>query len=221
MLFLETINYIEHDGLMRRRNQAGTSDRITPQHHTERVAEAAIESINPFVTLVNEAVLRVGADVARAEFIAAQPPVLLKRPTADASDFAPPRMGFVTEYLDMNAPSPAGLGPLANKWLVVQLKKRPGSPFGDRISVGRATNCDAVVRFAFVSKLHAHVLADDGGSYRYVVHGAANVTCINGRSMEPAKPLPLEDGDRLTIGPLALEFLLPASFFNVLRARSP
>ncbi len=169
---------------------------------------AAIESITPFVALVNEAVLRVGVDGARAEFIAAQSPVLLKRPVADASDFAPPRMGFVTEYLDMKAPSPAGLGPLANKWLVVQLKKRPGSPFGDRISVGRATNCDAVVRFAFVSKLHAHVLADAGGSYRYVVH-SANVTCINGSSMEPEKPLPLEDGDRLTIGPLALEFLLP------------
>src|SRR5689334_23533278 len=31
------------------------------------------------------------------------------------------------------------------------------NPFPDRLTIGRATNCDVVIRFAFVSKVHAHL----------------------------------------------------------------
>ena len=38
---------------------------------------------------------------------------------------------------------------------VIPLVKAPGNPYSDRISVGRARNCDVVLRNPSVSKLHA------------------------------------------------------------------
>ncbi|HTU58032.1 MAG TPA: hypothetical protein VMF89_06355, partial [Polyangiales bacterium] len=40
--------------------------------------------------------------------------------------------------------------------LILPLRKGEGRPFPERISVGRATNCDVVIRDASISKLHGH-----------------------------------------------------------------
>src|SRR5262245_48740931 len=74
-----------------------------------------------------------------------------------ASDFTE-KMGFATDVVDPDdvprQTRTSGGQPLA---LVYVVAKAPGNPYLDRISVGRARNCDIVVRDGSVSKLHAHM----------------------------------------------------------------
>ncbi len=45
-----------------------------------------------------------------------------------------------------------GRGGFEVRWIA----KSEDSPYSDRFSVGRARNCDIVLRYASISKLHAH-----------------------------------------------------------------
>src|ERR1700751_1190046 len=46
---------------------------------------------------------------------------------------------------------------------VRSIVKTPGNPYPDRISIGRARNCDVAIRDPSVSKLHAHFRKRDDG----------------------------------------------------------
>ena len=48
------------------------------------------------------------------------------------------------------------LDPFATEWMIAPVKKREGNPYADRVSIGRATNCDVVLRVPFISKMQAH-----------------------------------------------------------------
>ena len=58
---------------------------------------------------------------------------------------------YATRAIDLN------FDPMPNVMQVVAVKKNPDNPFPDRLTIGRATNCDVVIRLAFVSKVHAHL----------------------------------------------------------------
>lgn len=85
------------------------------------------------------------------------------------------------------------------EWAVVRVQKRPGNPFPERISFGRARNCDVVLRLSFVSKLHAHILVDKS-TPRIVDQRSANGTRLNGVALEPGVPTDLRVGDRVGFG---------------------
>src|SRR5438309_3241613 len=85
---------------------------------------------------------------------------------------------------------------------VLELVKRHGNPFMDRISIGRASNCDVVLNDSSVSKLHAHIRESDGELHLSDVD-SQNGTQVNGVRLEPHEPTALKIGDRVRFGSVA------------------
>jgi len=104
-------------------------------------------------------------------------------------------------------------------WAVAAIRKRPGNPFPDRISVGRALNCDVVLRLSFVSKLHAHLLIEDGQVRALVDNNSTNGTKINGTPLIPGKATRVESDDLVSFGELDLTLLSPNDLYDRLIAR--
>jgi len=82
---------------------------------------------------------------------------------------------------------------------VVELVKSRSNPFADRISIGRASNCDVVLGDSSVSKLHAHVRESNGELVLTDV-GSQNGTLVNGDRLQQHVPMPIKPGDRVQFG---------------------
>jgi hypothetical protein len=105
----------------------------------------------------------------------------------------PDTVGFKTE---LAASSEESQGTL----LVLPLVKAPGSPYADRISIGRAPNCDVVVRHASISKLHTHLRAREDGALVIVDVSARNPTLLDGKRVDPGAPPTLRSGMEIRLG---------------------
>lgn len=96
------------------------------------------------------------------------------------------------------------------------LVKRPGNPFPNFVSVGRASNNDLVVAVESVSKFHCYFTAESG-RWSLTDYRSTNGTELNGRRLEPARPAPVTDGDRIRLGENVVAlFLEPASLWREL-----
>jgi hypothetical protein len=138
---------------------------------------------------------------------------LLKRPRRGATTpSAPPMISYETRLTKLE------VDPYASEWRVVPVKKREGNPYPDRISVGRATNCDIVIRLPSISKVHAHILGSGPGSYKLVDNGASNATFVNGRRVESKAAVPIQVGDTISLGSLELEFVDAERLYQILRS---
>src|SRR4051812_24469021 len=73
----------------------------------------------------------------------------------------------------------------------------------ERVSIGRGAENDVVVNHSGVSRVHARIEQREGG---WVLHdeGSANGTRLNGALL--AMPVPLQPGDRFTVGPVRFTF---------------
>ena len=89
-----------------------------------------------------------------------------------------------------------------------KIAKAPGNPYKDRISVGRAQNCDVVIRDPSVSKLHAHFRARPEG-FDLTDLESKNHTLVNGERLSPGAAGTVTDGDILQFG--AIEVQLAAA----------
>src|SRR5207248_6732728 len=83
---------------------------------------------------------------------------------------------------------------------VLEVSKAPGNPYPERISVGRARNCDVVMRDPSVSKLHAHMRLREAGKLDLIDLESQNGTRINGRALAPHTPEWVAAGDELRCG---------------------
>jgi pSer/pThr/pTyr-binding forkhead associated (FHA) protein len=93
------------------------------------------------------------------------------------------------------------------------LVKRPGTPFPQFVSVGRAANNDIVFGVDSVSKFHAY-FTSEGGSWAITDYRSTNGTHLNGRRIQPNKPTPIKDGDRVRFGEhVSVQFLESASLY--------
>jgi hypothetical protein len=91
------------------------------------------------------------------------------------------------------------------------LVKRPGNPFPQFVSVGRAPNNDLVLAVDSVSKFHCY-FTEDRGAWAVTDYRSTNGTELNGKRIEPAVATALKSGDRLRIGRhVCAEFLEPAA----------
>lgn len=124
------------------------------------------------------------------------------------------RLDYATEVHDratlqalLSAPAPAktrtvGATLREGPHFVVPLRKRAlvDQMSADRISVGRATNKDIVLRDATISKSHAWFELHEGRDFSVADAGSTNYTWVNGEILEPRRPRSLAPGDLLRFG---------------------
>ncbi len=97
---------------------------------------------------------------------------------------------------------------------VLPLAKAAGHPYADRISIGRARNCDVVLRHSSVSKLHAHVRAEAG---RWLLYDAEshNGTSV-GTKRVTGEAAELRSGDLVTFGGVTVRCVDAGELYGVL-----
>ncbi|MBX3472081.1 MAG: FHA domain-containing protein [Planctomycetes bacterium] len=74
----------------------------------------------------------------------------------------------------------------------------PLVPRVERVTVGRAPDCDLTLDLVTVSKLHL-VLEREGGRWVAIEMGSSNGTTFNGGRLEPGCRQPVADGDELRV----------------------
>ena len=100
---------------------------------------------------------------------------------------------------------------------VLEVSKAPGNPYPDRISVGRARNCDVVMRDPSVSKLHAHLRLRSDGQLDVIDLESQNGTRINGRPLPVNQPEWATPGDMIMFGTLVTKLVDADALFDLLQ----
>jgi hypothetical protein len=162
---------------------------------------AVVESLFPVA-------LRLGRPSFIAEHVGFH---LLKPPTACEAEV----LGFATVTADPASMDPWHIVPSASHWQATKIDKRPGNPYPDRMSVGRALNCDVVLRFPVVSKLHAHFSFTDDHRLRLTDLGSSNGTWHNGQRLETGRPVLVDPRDLLSFGGVHCEVIDAAGLYEL------
>jgi hypothetical protein len=100
---------------------------------------------------------------------------------------------------------------------VLTVAKAPGNPYPDRISIGRARNCDVVLRHESVSKLHGHFRKRSDGALELTDLQSQNGTRINDRRIPPDAPEMVTPADVLVFGSLGVLYVDSEGLFDVLQ----
>ncbi len=138
-------------------------------------------------------------------------PFLIRRaPTGqaggDGGDFGE-HLPFHTNVVDTPlAPGTERASSRLDGATILPITKKLGNPYPERISVGRALNCDVVVRDASVSKLHGHFRPVSSDEAEFVDRESANGTKVNGTPVK-AGPSSIVSGDTIIFGAVALQFV--------------
>jgi hypothetical protein len=122
-----------------------------------------------------------------------------------------PDIDYATRTLSLN------FDPLPAVSQIVAVKKNPDNPYPDRITIGRATNCDVVIRLAFVSKVHAHLIVQ-AQQLTLRDNKASNYTFHNHRRLEPGSSRVVQLGDVISFGALDLELADAPRVYEILRS---
>ncbi len=99
-----------------------------------------------------------------------------------------------------------------------EIAKSKNSPYRERISVGRAPNCDIVLRYASVSKLHGYFHEAPGGQLEFVDVGSPVGTRLNGKALQPNKATTVAVGDVLVIGRVVTRVSDSRAIWDLLKA---
>ena len=152
-----------------------------------------------------------------AGFIAQCPAMfLVKRPTRTGTTQAPPnaQISFHTSHATQVA------DPYPDEFRLAPIKKNPKNPFPDRMTVGRAPNCDVVVRMPSVSKVHAHLSYTDKGTLLLRSANPTNTTRHNSRLVDGDDVVEVGPGDTISLGALTLEVMRSKDLYALLREQA-
>jgi hypothetical protein len=108
----------------------------------------------------------------------------------------------------------ASAEPSVDALLVLPLVKVAGHPFPERISVGRATNCDLVIRDASVSKLHGHFRDVTGETAVYTDAKSSNGTRLDGTLILPGTSTEVRRQAILSFGRVPLMFMSASDVYD-------
>lgn len=104
---------------------------------------------------------------------------------------------------------------------VVPLIKAPNNPYSDRISLGRARNCDVVLRNPSVSKLHAHIRKEPNGTWVVIDANSHNGTTTDGQRVAASQPIPIKIGEPITFGGMVVRIATASMVYQALLGRPP
>jgi len=100
---------------------------------------------------------------------------------------------------------------------VAEIKVRPGAhPYADRITIGRSSRNDVVIRYPPVSKLHGWIISQ-GDELRITDAGSSNGTSVYGRRLEEGEDVLLRPHADLRFGDLGAAFFTASAFYEHLR----
>lgn len=160
------------------------------------------------------AVIDLARKKTRAQFVASLPNPFLVLST-DNSLLGPMQFRTVVaspeDAAEASAP-PAG----APSVEIVEVCKAPGNPYPDRISIGRARNCDVVLRDASVSKLHGHFRTAPG-KLELIDSGSHNGTRVNGHAIPANTPTIVLVGDSIVFGRVSAKLCDAGGLYDMLR----
>ena len=106
-----------------------------------------------------------------------------------------------------------------DRYFVMPLRKRTDDPtFLDRVSVGRATNKDVVLRHPSVSKFHAWFEMDDHGSLYVADSDSTNGTMLGAKKLAPRELTRVNSGDHVRFGSVDCIACLPIEFWRAIRS---
>ena len=113
---------------------------------------------------------------------------------------------------------PAADFDLAYQNTLAFLVKRPGNPFPQMISVGRAANSDIVLALGPISKVHGYFLKGLDGDWSVVDQRSRNGIFLNQQRLEPGQQHPVKDGDTIRFGEeVTFELMFPEALLKFLR----
>ena len=147
-----------------------------------------------------EELLALAKRLSQDDFVARFPHLFLVFREAE-SGITP--FSFHTEVATPSSPPPSARGSLRVKPLV----KSSANPYAERVSIGRARNCDITLRDASVSKLHAQVRAREDGQLELVDLGSQNGTSVNDVKAKANEPIPVHADDVITVGTIGVRVL--------------
>ncbi len=155
----------------------------------------------------------------RQEFVRKfERPFLLRRaavaPSPRRDDWADP-IEFKTRVGgEVSEPEPvSGDGEILE---VIPIEKASGNPYADLISIGRAKNCDIVLRHSSVSKLHAYLTVLGAELVKLVDSGSANGTTVNGDVAKPRMPKLLTPDDTIVFGEVTTRLVSADALYPLL-----
>ena len=148
----------------------------------------------------------------RDEFVGQHPCSFL---VLEQSLYDQEQVGFSTQVVDPRTLKRATVRRPQNIE-VMPVVKAAGNPYPDRVSVGRARNCDLVMRDPSVSKLHAH-FRTGGPKLELVDIDSQNGTRVNGRALAAHQPAPVANGDTILFGSVAAKLVDAAALYDLLR----
>jgi hypothetical protein len=151
----------------------------------------------------------------QAEFVARFPHLFLVFREAEKGAITP--FSFHTEAVSPSMPPPSYKGVLR----VMPLVKSEKNPYADRVSIGRARNCDVILRDGSVSKLHAHVRTEPDGKTVIVDLDSQNGTQVNQERAQPNAPMAIHADDVVTIGTVGLRVLDAKVVHTILAKMGP
>jgi hypothetical protein len=154
----------------------------------------------------------------RDDFVALHPyAFLVSAPRPDTGEFMPltkpTEFRTVTHKHDL-LPRPQARETLEDSLLVLPLRKTEGHPFPERISVGRAMNCDVVIRDPSVSKLHGHFRDVSPEAAFFTDARSSNGTRVDGASIEPGEPVQITRMTLLSFGRVQLIMMSAADVYD-------
>jgi hypothetical protein len=157
-----------------------------------------------------DALVKEAREMGRDAFLRNHPNLFLLSYQGESSREVGPAQFFTDVQSDVTP-----LGSWQGMLQVLPIIKSPSNPYADRISIGRARNCDVVLRHPSVSKLHAHVRHEDGGGFTLHDAGSHNGTSVCGHAVARDGSAPIAAGDSIKLGALTLQVTDAAGLYNV------